>query len=174
MQFRRLSEEALDECAIPLFGQPFAYDMPPCPHEQLSSVMQDYKELFRTRPGQTNLAKHFIPTADSPVKVPPRRIPAHYRAEVEKQLQDMLELGIIEESSSPWMAHMVFVPKQNGELRLCVDYRELNKRTVKDAYPLPRPDEAQDHLSGSSIFSTLDLQYGYWILAATSCGSRSS
>ena len=125
---------------------------------------KDYKELFRTRPGQTNLAKHFIPTTDSPVKVPPRRIPAHYRAEVEKQLQDMLEMGIIEESSSPWMAPMVFVPKQNSELRLCVDYRELNKRTVKDAYPLPRPDEAQDRLSGSSIFSTLDLQHGYWQL----------
>ena len=70
-------------------------------------------------------------------------------------------MGIIEESSSPWMAPMVFVPKENGELRLCVDYRELNKRTVKDAYPLPRPDEAQDRLSGSSIFSTLDLQHGY-------------
>ena len=56
------------------------------------------------------------------------------------------------------------VPKQNGELWLCVDYRELNKRTVKDAYPLPRPDEAQDRLSGSSIFSTLDLQHGYWQL----------
>ena len=125
-----LSEEALDDCAIPLFGQAIAYDMPPCPHEQLASVMQDYKELFRTRPGQTNWAKHFIPTTDSPVKVPPRRIPAHYRAEVEKQLQDMLEMGIIEESSSPWMAPMVFVPKQNGELRLCVDYRELNKPTV--------------------------------------------
>ena len=95
---------ALDECAISLFGQPIAYDMPPCPHEQMSSVMQDYKELFRTQPGQTSLAKHFIPTTDSPVKVPPRRIPAHYRAEVEKQLQDMLEMGIIEESSSPWMA----------------------------------------------------------------------
>ena len=75
----------------------------------------------------------------------------------------MLAQGIIEESSSPWMAPAVFVPKKSGEIRLCVDYRELNK-TTKDAYPLPLPDEVQDQLSGSTIFSTLDLQSGYWQL----------
>ena len=53
----------------------------------------------------------------------------------------------------------VFVLKKSGELRLCVDYCELNKRLVKDAYPLPRPDEAQDCLVGSTVFSTLDLQH---------------
>jgi len=71
----------------------------------------------------------------------------------------MLEQGIIEESSSPWMAPVVFVLKKSGDLRMCIDYRELNKRTTKDAYPLPLPDEVQDQLSGS-----LDLQSGYWQL----------
>jgi len=74
----------------------------------------------------------------------------------------MLDLGVIEESSSPWMAPAVFVKKKSGEIRLCVDYRELNKKTTKDAYPLPLPDEVQDRLAGSTIFSTLDLQSGYW------------
>ena len=69
----------------------------------------------------------------------------------------MLEQGIIERSSSPWMAPAVFVRKKTGEIRLCVDYRELNKRTTKDAYPLPLPDEVQDRLSVATIFSTLDL-----------------
>ena len=55
-------------------------------------------------------------------------------------------------------------PQKCGEIRLCVDYRELNKKTVKDAYPLPRPDEVQDCLMGSTIFSTLDLKSGYWQL----------
>ncbi len=89
-------------------------------------------------------------------------MPAQYRAEVEKQLQKMLEYGIIEESSSPWMAPCVFVPKKSGEIRICVDYRELNKRTTRDAYPLPLPDEVQDRLAGSTIFSNLDLQSGLW------------
>ena len=62
------------------------------------------------------------------------------------------------------MAPAVFVHKKNGEVRLCVDYTELNKRTVKDAYPLPRLDEVQDHLMGFTVFSTLDLRSGYWQL----------
>ena len=74
----------------------------------------------------------------------------------------MLNKGIIEESSSPWLAPVVIVPKKSGEIRLCVDYRQLNKQTTKDAYPLPLPDEVQDRLAGSAIFSTLDLQSGYW------------
>ena len=128
-----LSEEALDDCAIPLFGTTTTYDLPACNQEQFSAVLQEHRDLFRESPGQTTMAEHFIPTSGTPIKVPPRRIPANYQAEVESQLQKM---GIIEESSSPWMAPMVFVPKTSGELRLCVDYRELNKQSVKDAYPL--------------------------------------
>ena len=59
----------------------------------------------------TSEAQHYIPTTGNPVRVPPRRIPAHYRDEVEQQMQEMLDLGIIEESSSPWMAPAVFVRK---------------------------------------------------------------
>ena len=62
------------------------------------------------------------------------------------------------------MAPAVFVLKKSGDLRLCVDYREFNKQTRKDAYPLPLPDEVQDRLSRSTVFSTLDLQSGYWQL----------
>ena len=76
----------------------------------------------------------------------------------------MLYQGIIVHSKSPWMAPAVFVPKKSGQLRICVDYRELNKRTTKDSFPLPLPDEVQDRLAGSIIFSTLDLHSGYWQL----------
>ena len=63
------------------------------------------------------------------------------------------------------MSPAVFVKKKTGDIRLCVDYRELNKKTTRDAYPLPLPDEVQDCLAGSSVFSTLDLQSSYWQLA---------
>ena len=60
------------------------------------------------------------------------------------------------------MAPAVFVMKKTGEIRLCADYRELNRKTARDAYPLPRPDKVQDQLAQSTVFSTLDLQSGYW------------
>ena len=62
------------------------------------------------------------------------------------------------------MAPAVFIRKKTGDIRICVDYRELNKKTTKEAYPLPHLDEVQDRLSGSTIFSTLDLKSGYWQL----------
>ena len=76
----------------------------------------------------------------------------------------MLEQGIITSSKSPWMAPAVFVPKKSGEVRICIDYHELNKRTSKDSYPLPLPDEVQEKMAGSTVFSTLDLHSGYWQL----------
>jgi len=158
-------EDVVDDYAVPIFDATISsYDLPKCDDPSLLSIVQTHKELFRTTPGHTMVAEHFIPTTGNPVKIPPRRIPGNYRAEVQQQINTMLQQGIIEPSSSPWMAPAVFVRKKNGEVRLCVDYRELNKRTVKDAYPLPRPDEVQDCLMGCTVFSTLDLRSGYWQL----------
>ena len=81
-----------------------------------------------------------------------------------QQVQAMLAEGIIRHSKSPWMALAVFVPKKSGQLHICIDYRELNKRTTKDSYPLPLPDEVQDQLAVSMVFSTLDLHSVYWQL----------
>lgn len=161
---REMTEEVVEDCAIPQFdrSQGVLYEMPNCTAPVLSPIMEEYKDLFRTIPGTTTVSQHFIPTTGNPVRVPPRRVPVNYREEVEQQLQSMLQAGVIERSSSPWMAPAVFVRKKSGEIRLCVDYRELNKKTAKDAYPLPRPDEVQDRLAGSTIFSTLDLNSGYW------------
>ena len=76
----------------------------------------------------------------------------------------MLQEGVIEECSNPWMAPAVFIRKKTGDIRIYVDYRKLNKKTIMEAYPLPRPDEVQYRLSGSVMFSTLDLRSGYWQL----------
>ena len=159
------TEEMIDDCAIPIFDVTPSYELPECSDPKLISLVETYKQLFNTSPGRTIVAKHFIPTTGYPVKIPPRRVPANYHAEVQQQINSMLQQGIIEPSSSPWMAPAVFVRKKNGEVRICVDYRELNKRTTKNAYPLLRPDEVQDCLKGSTIFSTLDLKGGYWQLS---------
>ena len=133
--------DRVGECSIPLFSKDTSYDLPKCENTSLTSVITEYKDLFCTTPGETNEAQHYIHTTGSPVRVPPRCIPIHYRDEVEMQVQKMLKQGIIEESSTPWMAPTFFVKKKSGELRICIDYRELNKKTTKDAYPLPLPDE---------------------------------
>ena len=156
--------EPTEECAIPDFGASEQYELPIFTNSAFVSVVDQYKRLFRSIPGTTSVAVHNIPTKGSAIRVPPRRVPAHYRNEVERQIDHMLKQGVIEESSSPWMAPAVFIPKKSGELRICIDYRELNKLSIRDSYPLPLPDEVQDRLAGSKVFSTLDLHSGYWQL----------
>ena len=82
-------------------------------------------------------------------------------AELKKQIEELLEKGFIRPSVSPWGAPVLFVKKKDGSLRLCIDYRELNKVTVKNKYPLPRIDDLLDQLSGSCVFSKIDLRSGY-------------
>jgi hypothetical protein len=81
--------------------------------------------------------------------------------EVKDQIQAYLEKGWIRPSTSPWSAPILFAPKKDGTLRMCIDYRALNKLTVKNRYPIPRIDDLLDHLQGAQYFSTLDLQQGY-------------
>eukprot|EP00983_Pelagomonas_calceolata_P020781 653309-Pelagomonas_calceolata.AAC.1 len=80
------------------------------------------------------------------------------QAEVRRQIKDLLDKGLIEPSASPYGAPVLFVQKKDGSLRMCVDYRVLNKITVRDRYPLPRIDDLLDSLHGCTVFSSLDLQ----------------
>ena len=91
-----------------------------------------------------------------------RRIPPHQYAEVRKHLDEMLQIGAIRHSSSPWASAIVLVRKKDGALRFCIDLRKLNERTVKDAYSLPRIEDSLDSLNGSCIFTSIDLKSGYW------------
>ena len=106
----------VDECSIPWFSDPDVYDVPKCEQSGLSQVVNEFTDLFGTKPQMSTMECHCIPTSGCPKKVPPRCIPVHYREEVQQRLKDMLDQGIIEESSSPWMAPMVFVRKKLGEI----------------------------------------------------------
>ncbi|GJT04982.1 putative reverse transcriptase domain-containing protein [Tanacetum coccineum] len=97
---------------------------------------------------------------DLPARAPYRLAPSEMK-ELSEQLKELSDKGFIRPSSSPWGAPVLFVKKKDGSFRMCIDYRELNKLTVKNRYPLPRIDDLFDQLQGSSVYSKIDLRSGY-------------
>ncbi|KAK5831438.1 hypothetical protein PVK06_015236 [Gossypium arboreum] len=100
----------------------------------------------------------------TPISIPPYRMSPTELKELKVQLQDLLDHGFIRPSISPWGAPVLFVKKKDGSMRLCIDYRQLNKVTIKNKYPLPRIDDLFDQLRGASVFSKIDLRSGYYQL----------
>jgi transposase InsO family protein len=100
-------------------------------------------------------------TDDVPVEQAYRRIPPHLYKEVEAHLRDLMNQGVIRESQSSYASPIVVLRKKSGELRVCIDYRKINQKIRRDLFPLPRIDESLEALSGSKIFSTLDLCSAY-------------
>ncbi|KAK1429741.1 hypothetical protein QVD17_11959 [Tagetes erecta] len=101
-----------------------------------------------------------VPGAQPVAKAPYRLAPSEMK-ELMTQLKELLDKGFIRPSTSPWGAPVLFVKKKDGSMRMCIDYRELNKLTVKNRYPLPRIDDLFDQLQGASWFSKIDLRSGY-------------
>eukprot|EP01129_Flabellula_baltica_P006938 TRINITY_DN2653_c0_g1_i5.p1 TRINITY_DN2653_c0_g1~~TRINITY_DN2653_c0_g1_i5.p1 ORF type:complete len:1752 (+),score=245.22 TRINITY_DN2653_c0_g1_i5:186-5441(+) len=106
--------------------------------------------------------EHHINTGDAaPIKQKMYSIPLHVRDEIYSQINDFLDRGIISYSNSPWAAPIVLVRKSNGKWRFCCDYRKLNKVTIGDSHPIPKIEEIFAQLSGSRIFSSIDLTSGF-------------
>ncbi|UYV62531.1 hypothetical protein LAZ67_2000954, partial [Cordylochernes scorpioides] len=138
-------------------------NLSPKEQKELKQVLERYGDLFSSRLGRTNLAKHRIDTEDAkPIKHKPYRVSVKERDIIKEQIDEMLTEGIIRPSSSPWSFPVILVKKRDGKYRFCVDYRKLNNVTVKDVYPIPRIDEVMDTLQGSRYFSAIDLRSGYW------------
>ncbi|GJT00279.1 reverse transcriptase domain-containing protein [Tanacetum coccineum] len=97
----------------------------------------------------------------APVARTPYRLAPSEMQELSNQLQELTDRGFIRPSTSPWGAPVLFVKKKDGSFRMCIDYRELNKLTIKNRYPLPRIDDLFDQLQGSSVYSKIDLRSGY-------------
>ncbi|XP_038975659.1 uncharacterized protein LOC120106585 [Phoenix dactylifera] len=129
-------------------------------------VVREYPDVFPEKlPGlppdrEVEFTIDLTPGAGPISKAPYRMAPAELR-ELKTQLQELLDKKFIQPSVSPWGAPVLFVKKKDGSMRLCIDYRELNKITIKNKYPLPRIDDLFDQLQGAQVFSKIDLRSGY-------------
>ncbi|GJV26204.1 putative reverse transcriptase domain-containing protein [Tanacetum coccineum] len=129
-------------------------------------IVKNFPEVFpEDLPGlpptrQVEFHIDLVPGAAPVARAPYRLAPSEMK-ELADQLQELSDKGFIRPSSSPWGAPVLFVKKKDGSLRMCIDYRELNKLTVKNRYPLPRIDDLFDQLQGSSVYSKIDLRSGY-------------
>ena len=134
--------------------------------QRLNSLLYKWENVFSVGEwdlGRTDLISHRINmTDDQPLKQRHRRIPPAMYDEVRQHLKDMLNAGLIRDSYSPWASPLVLVRKKDNSLRLCIDFRLVNKKTIRDSYYLPRIDESMNALAGAKLFSVLDLKSGFW------------
>ena len=134
--------------------------------KQVKELLKRKSDVFARKnepPSQAINVSHNIDTGNHPpINVPKYRVSHKERPIINEHIKEMLKNGVIEPSKSPWAFPIVLVPKKDGTLRFCVDYRKLNDITVKDSYALPRIDDALATLSGNTYFSSIDLNAGYW------------
>ena len=106
---------------------------------EVKKTLEEFSDVFSGTPNRTNAAVHKIDTGDAqPIRTAPYRIPQKLEEAVNDEIEKMLEMEVIRPSQSPWSSGVVIVPKPDGSIRFCVDYRKLNQVTKMDAYPLPR------------------------------------
>ena len=143
-----------------------ATGMPDQERGKLRELVREYRDVFaltNSELGITDIVHHRIETGDSkPIKLPPHRISPAKIPVIQKELQEMLNQGVVQPSNSPYSAPIVLVKKKDGSTRFCVDYRKLNDVTIKDAFRIPKIDQTFDALRGAKFFSSLDLASGYW------------
>ena len=133
--------------------------------DQLKLLLAKYKDVFidpKVLPPH-RIHDHTIPLL--PTAIPVNSKPYHYspfhKSEIERQVQELLQAGLITHSNSPFASPVLLVKKKDGSWRLCVDYRKLNDLTIKNRFPMPVIEEILDELSGSKYFTKLDLRAGY-------------
>ncbi|KAA0061204.1 reverse transcriptase [Cucumis melo var. makuwa] len=141
----------LREVGVSLSSEPVVRDYPDVFPEELPGLPPHREVEF-----DIELEPGTVPISRAPYIMAPAEL-----KELKVQLQELLDKGFIRPSVSPWGAPVLFVKKKDGSMRLCIDYRELNKVTVKNRYPLPRIDDLFDQLQGATVFSKIDFRSGY-------------
>ena len=140
-------------------------------HQDLQELVSEFRDVFpetlpKGRPLKRDVEHEIqIEEGSKPPSRPPYKLGPAEQDELEVQIKDLLSQGFIRPSSSPYGAPVLFVPKKDGRWRMCVDYRALNKATIKDKFPLPRIDTLLDRLGNARVFSKLDLASGYHQIA---------
>ena len=142
--------------------------LPPDQREDLLALMQRYRAVFRDTPGKTSLACHDVDVGGAkPIKQPAYRVNPQRAEIIRKELNYLLDNGLIEPTQSEWSSPVTVVPKPDGTPRFCIDYRRVNAVTKKDSYPLPRLEECIDRVGQAKFISKLDLLRGYWQVPMT-------
>lgn len=140
-------------------------DLDESQERELNTVIMEIKETVGSGLGRTQLLKHTIDTGDNkPVRQKQYNFSPVIREQIEKELDEMLEKDVVEPSYSAWCSPVLIVKKPNGENRLCLDSRQLNKVTKRDTYPLPRVSAIIDNLKNARFLSTIDLKSAFWQL----------
>ena len=157
-------QEEDGECQTPPGLLLVREDFVPTPEQEhsLQTVLSSFQDVLSPKPGRTQELSFSINTGDhDPVSSPPYRIPPKWKEEVKKQLDDLLRLGIIVPSVSPWASSVVTVRKKDGGIRICVDYRAVNACTEPDPYLMPLIEEILDTLAPARFISKIDLNKGF-------------
>ena len=138
-------------------------DMPSEVRTEIMKIVNEYKDVISEVPGQTNVIQHKIKlNSGDYLKQKPYQVPYHYRKEVEKEIQLLLDNGLIQKSQSPYASPIVIVKKKNGKIRLCCDFRKINQITVIDREPLPNPEDLINEIANANIFTHLDCTRGFY------------
>ena len=166
MQHRAITDAPIPEPTMQ--SVQYGADLIPTQVQSLKLLIEEKRLAFawdKLDMGRCDFVEHHIEVhGHAPIQKRPFRYSASEKEILQKEINMMLELGVIEHSQSPWGFPAILLPKKDGGIRVCIDYRDLNTITKTDAYPLPRIDEMLDRLHGAQYFSKLDCKSAYWMI----------
>ena len=162
-------DEVHDEFDLQLLGDNNSTDtninqnLTPNQMKELGNLLKYFSDVLNSEPGRTDTLQHKINLHNSePVRAKNYPVPINFVEEFDREIDRMLEMDIIQPSSSDYCSPVVFVRKPDGSLRLCIDFRALNKMTIFDAEPMPCINDDLHKFNNAKYFSELDLAKGYW------------